>query len=238
MAAWRTRSRANRSRDGSTAFAHPRRCATLRSACAVSSSPIRDELSLLALVDQFAEDGVPGGEKMFRIIGGNDRLPAALARALGSRMRLETMLRRVSQTRDGVTATLESNGRLSRGALRLSRVRHARDDSCATSCSSRRCPSPSAQAIAALSGTAPPRKPRCSSSARRGGNAASRARSERRYRLAPCGMETKNRHGSQLRLGSLASLRCLPAAARARPPARCSQRTVRHASFASSHGST
>ena len=71
-----------------------------------------DELSLLALVDQFAEDGAPGSEKMFRIIGGNDRLPAALAKALGSKVRLNTVLRRVTQARDGVTAVLESNGRL------------------------------------------------------------------------------------------------------------------------------
>jgi monoamine oxidase len=72
-----------------------------------------DELSLLALTDQFAEDGTPGSEKMFRIVGGNDRLPAALAKALGSRIRLQTILHRVAQTRDGVTAALESNGRVS-----------------------------------------------------------------------------------------------------------------------------
>ena len=70
------------------------------------------ELSLLALTDQFAEEGAPGREKMFRIIGGNDRLPALLAKALGSRLRLRTILRRVTQTRDGVTAALESNGRV------------------------------------------------------------------------------------------------------------------------------
>lgn len=71
-----------------------------------------DELSLLALADQFAEDGAPGSEKMFRIVGGNDRLPAALAKALGSKVRLRTVLRRISQTRAGITAVLESNGRL------------------------------------------------------------------------------------------------------------------------------
>ena len=71
-----------------------------------------DQLSLLALTDQFAEEGSPGSEKMFRIVGGNDRLPAALAKALGSRVRLQTALRRVSQTREGVTAALESNGRI------------------------------------------------------------------------------------------------------------------------------
>jgi len=71
-----------------------------------------DELSMLALADQFAEEGAPGGEQMFRIIGGNDRLPALLAKALGSRLQLRTVLRRVTQTRNGVTAALESNGRV------------------------------------------------------------------------------------------------------------------------------
>ena len=105
-----------------------------------------DELSLLALTDQFAEDGTPGSEKMFRIVGGNDRLPAALARALGSRIRLQTILRRVvtdARRRDR-DARIERDG--VGGALRLSRVRHARDDgarrsvraSCCRSCSGRR----------------------------------------------------------------------------------------------------
>lgn len=71
-----------------------------------------DDLSLLALADQFAEEGAPGAEKMFRIVGGNDRLPALLAKALGSRVRLRTILRRVTQSRNGVTAALESNGRV------------------------------------------------------------------------------------------------------------------------------
>jgi monoamine oxidase len=71
-----------------------------------------DELSLLALVDQFAEDGAPGAEQMFRIRGGNDRLAATLARSLGDTLRLETALRRVRQAANGVTATLETSGRL------------------------------------------------------------------------------------------------------------------------------
>ena len=70
-----------------------------------------DELSLLALTDQFAEEGAPGSEKMFRIIGGNDRLPDALARALGPRIHLRTILRRVTQTQGGLTAALDTNGR-------------------------------------------------------------------------------------------------------------------------------
>ena len=70
------------------------------------------DLALLALVDQYAEDGPPGGEKMFRIAGGNDRLPEKLARALGRRLLLQTVLRRVRQTGNGVAATLEAGGRL------------------------------------------------------------------------------------------------------------------------------
>ncbi len=67
-----------------------------------------DELSLIALADQFAEDGVPGGDRMFRIVGGNDRLPAALAKTLGSAVQLQTALRRVRHSRDEVTATIET----------------------------------------------------------------------------------------------------------------------------------
>lgn len=70
------------------------------------------DLSLLALADQFAEEGAPGSEKMFRIVGGNDRLPALLAKGLGSSLRLETVLRRVTQTSSGVSAALESGGRV------------------------------------------------------------------------------------------------------------------------------
>ena len=68
------------------------------------------DLSLLALADQFAENGVPGGEKMFRIVGGNDRLPARLASPLQSRMHLETTLLRVRHAAAGITATLERRG--------------------------------------------------------------------------------------------------------------------------------
>ena len=67
-----------------------------------------DELSLIALADQFAEDGVPGGDRMFRIVGGNDRLPAALAKTLGSPVQLQTVLRRVKHSREEVTATIET----------------------------------------------------------------------------------------------------------------------------------
>jgi monoamine oxidase len=71
-----------------------------------------DDLSLLALVDQFADEGPPVGEKMFRIKGGNSRLPEVLAEALGDRLKLRTILRRVRQTSDGVIANIENGGRL------------------------------------------------------------------------------------------------------------------------------
>jgi monoamine oxidase len=71
-----------------------------------------EDLSLLALVDQFADDGPPVGEKMFRIKGGNSRLPEVLAEALGERLKMQAILRRVRQTADGVAANVESGGRL------------------------------------------------------------------------------------------------------------------------------
>jgi monoamine oxidase len=71
-----------------------------------------EDLSLLSLVDQFAEDGVPGGEQMFRIIGGNDRLAEALAKPLGARLKVKAILRGVRQSSDGVTATVETAGGL------------------------------------------------------------------------------------------------------------------------------
>jgi monoamine oxidase len=71
-----------------------------------------DQLSLLALVDQFAEDGVPGSEKMFRIAGGNDLLPMRLARPLGPNLQLETVLRRIRQSSGHVIVTAETRGSL------------------------------------------------------------------------------------------------------------------------------
>src|SRR5688500_10317550 len=41
-----------------------------------------EDLSLLALVDQFASGGTPGEGHMFRLKGGNDRLPHAMAKQL------------------------------------------------------------------------------------------------------------------------------------------------------------
>jgi monoamine oxidase len=71
-----------------------------------------EDLSLLALVEQFADEGPPGGDKMFRIKGGNGRLPEVLASALGRQLKMQTVLRAVRQTADGVFASIESRGRL------------------------------------------------------------------------------------------------------------------------------
>ena len=49
-----------------------------------------DELSLIALVDQFSEDDTRAPGAMYRIEGGNDTLAAALAAPLGARLHLTT----------------------------------------------------------------------------------------------------------------------------------------------------
>jgi monoamine oxidase len=69
-----------------------------------------EELSLLALVDQFASGDTPGPGKMFRFEGGNDRLPTMLAALLGERVHLNTELLAVSQRGGTIRASLR-NGR-------------------------------------------------------------------------------------------------------------------------------
>jgi len=68
-----------------------------------------EELSLIAFVDQFATDE-PGGSRMYRIDGGNDRLTLALAASLGDRLRLETELVAVSQRGREVRVSLKHTG--------------------------------------------------------------------------------------------------------------------------------
>jgi monoamine oxidase len=55
-----------------------------------------DELSLLALVDQFASIDQQAGSKTYRIDGGNDRLATTLAGLLGDRVKLDTEVVAVS----------------------------------------------------------------------------------------------------------------------------------------------
>ncbi len=68
-----------------------------------------EELSLLAFVDQFASNGEPG-VKLHRIDGGNDRLSAALAAALGDRVKLNTEVVAVSHRGREVRVSVK-NGR-------------------------------------------------------------------------------------------------------------------------------
>ena len=69
-----------------------------------------DEISLLQLVDQFSGDADPAPGKMFRIAGGNDRLPAVLAAELAERLHLNTELLAISQRGGTIRASLR-NGR-------------------------------------------------------------------------------------------------------------------------------
>ena len=70
-----------------------------------------EDLSLLALVDQFA-DGVPGDDEFYRIRGGNDRLASKLAAALRGPVVLRGMVRSVQQRTDRVTVAFHDNGLL------------------------------------------------------------------------------------------------------------------------------
>lgn len=64
-----------------------------------------EELSLLSLVDLLADGEVPGQGEIFRIPGGNDRLPRKLADNLQSRIVFGAHVRRVRQRGDEVSVT-------------------------------------------------------------------------------------------------------------------------------------
>jgi monoamine oxidase len=66
-----------------------------------------EELSLIALVDQFSNSDRPGPSEMYRIVGGNDRLPAVLAEKLGARVRLGSELVAVSVRGQHVHASIK-----------------------------------------------------------------------------------------------------------------------------------
>src|SRR6266540_6365561 len=66
-----------------------------------------EDLSMLPLVEQFAESGPPGRGHIFRIRGGNDRLATGLAKCLHGSLLRETIVRRVVQRRDGVSVTVD-----------------------------------------------------------------------------------------------------------------------------------
>ncbi len=70
-----------------------------------------DELSLLALVDQFAHDEPVAPGRMFRLEGGNDRLTSALAAGLEGRLLLNTEVLGVSTRGGNARVSLRSGRR-------------------------------------------------------------------------------------------------------------------------------
>lgn len=66
-----------------------------------------EEISLLMLVEQFAEVGPPGTSRIFRIPGGNDRLATIMAERLRGSLLLESVVRRVTLRKDGVRLTID-----------------------------------------------------------------------------------------------------------------------------------
>jgi monoamine oxidase len=69
-----------------------------------------EELSLVALVDQFSSNDAPAPGEMYRIEGGNDRLTNALAAPLGDRLHLNTEIVALSHRGSTVRVSVK-NGR-------------------------------------------------------------------------------------------------------------------------------
>jgi monoamine oxidase len=69
-----------------------------------------EELSLLALVDQFASES-QGQSRFYRIMGGNDRLATGLASMLREPVHLRTTVLAVTQSQDRVRVTISGPGR-------------------------------------------------------------------------------------------------------------------------------
>jgi monoamine oxidase len=72
-----------------------------------------DELSLIALIDQFVATDSRGSGAMYRIEGGNDRLATALAKPLGERLHLNADVVAVSQRGQIVRVGVKTAGMLS-----------------------------------------------------------------------------------------------------------------------------
>lgn len=70
-----------------------------------------EDLSLIALVEAFSSGATPGRSEMYRIPGGNDRLPRAIADRLRGELLLDTRVRRVQQEAACVRLTVENGGR-------------------------------------------------------------------------------------------------------------------------------
>jgi monoamine oxidase len=74
-----------------------------------------EDLSLIALVDELASTGQvgsaePADDRVFRLPGGNDTLPAAIANSLHTGVKLQHAARRVTATPRGVVVMVEDRG--------------------------------------------------------------------------------------------------------------------------------
>lgn len=67
-----------------------------------------EDLSLLPLVDQFAQGAIPGASRMYRLQDGNDTLPSAMARELRGRLILDAAVRRIVQTPRQLRVAIEA----------------------------------------------------------------------------------------------------------------------------------
>jgi len=86
-----------------------------------------EELSLIALIDQFSESDAPAPGGMYRIEGGNDRLGSALADPLGDRLHLNTDVVALSHRGKVVRVSVEEQPRPGANQLRLRDPRPAGD---------------------------------------------------------------------------------------------------------------
>jgi monoamine oxidase len=68
-----------------------------------------EELSLIALIDQFADQEAPAPGTMYRVEGGNDRLASALAEPLGERLHLNTDVVAISHRGKVVRVSVKNN---------------------------------------------------------------------------------------------------------------------------------
>jgi monoamine oxidase len=71
-----------------------------------------EELSLLALVDFFADLDDGGWSESFRVAQGNDRIATQAAAALDEPVRLRTIVRAVAETSTGVAVSTDERGRV------------------------------------------------------------------------------------------------------------------------------
>jgi monoamine oxidase len=70
-----------------------------------------EDLSLIALVDEFVSGDTPGASRVSRIPDGNDRLATGVAEQLRGRVLLNTVVRHIAQRTAGVRITVDGSSR-------------------------------------------------------------------------------------------------------------------------------